>query len=159
MASIQRDRLAALIGPAVAAAGFDLEGVTVSQAGRRSLVRVVVDGDTGLSLDDIADVSRLVSSVLEDNDGLTGRSPYVLEVTSPGVDRPLTEVRHWRRAAGRLVSVPVAEHGTVTGRVLRADESGVLLEVGGEQRGFGYDQLGKGSVQVEFNRPGRGEEP
>ena len=158
MAPIQRDRLAALIGPAVAAAGFDLEGVTVSQAGRRSLVRVVVDGEAGVSLDDIATVSRLVSSVLDDNDGLTGRSPYVLEVTSPGVDRPLTEVRHWRRAAGRLVSVPVAERGTVTGRVRSADEGGVVLEVAGEECKLGYGQLGRGSVQVEFNRPDRGEE-
>jgi ribosome maturation factor RimP len=158
MAPIQRDRLAGLIGPAVAAAGFDLEGVTVSQAGRRSMVRVVVDADTGVSLDDIAAVSRLVSSVLDDNDGMTGRSPYVLEVTSPGVDRPLTEVRHWRRAAGRLVSVPVAERGTLTGRVLRADEGGVVLDVAGDERTFGYGQLGKGSVQVEFNRPDRGEE-
>jgi ribosome maturation factor RimP len=159
VASIQRDRLAALIGPAVAAAGFDLEGVTVSQAGRRSLVRVVVDGDAGVSLDDIAAVSRLVSTVLDDNDGLTGRSPYVLEVTSPGVDRPLTEARHWRRAAGRLVSVPVSDQGTVTGRVLRADGGGVLLEVAGQEREYGYHQLGRGSVQVEFNRSGRGEEP
>jgi ribosome maturation factor RimP len=121
-------------------------------------VRVVVDADTGVSLDDIAAVSRLLSSVLDDNDGLTGRSPYVLEVTSPGVDRPLTQVRHWRRATGRLVSVPVAGQGTVTGRVLRADDSVVVLEVAGEERPFGHGELGKGSVQVEFNRPDRGEE-
>jgi ribosome maturation factor RimP len=82
----------------------------------------------------------------------------VLEVSSPGVDRPLTEARHWRRAAGRLVSVPVAERGTVTGRVLRADDGGVVLEVAGEERKFGYGELGKGSVQVEFNRPDRGEQ-
>ena len=75
------------------------------------------------------------------------------------MERPLTEVRHWRRAAGRLVSVPVAEQGTVTGRVLRADERGVLLDLAGGKREFGYHQLGKGSMQVEFNRPGRGEEP
>src|SRR5262249_16867859 len=82
MPAIQRDRLAALIGPAVEAAGYDLEGVTVSQAGRRSLVRVVVDADGGVTLDGVADVSRAVSTVLDDNDGLTGRSPYVLEITS-----------------------------------------------------------------------------
>jgi len=152
MAPIQRDRLAALIGPAVAAAGFAPEGITVNQAGRRSLVRVVVDADTGVTLDDIAQVSRLVSTVLDDNDGLTGRSPFVLEVTSPGVDRPLTEPRHWRRAAGRLVTVPVAGHGTMTGRVLRADDGGVVLDVAGDERKFGYGDLGRGSVQVEFNR-------
>jgi ribosome maturation factor RimP len=154
MAPIQRDRLAALIGPAVAAAGYDLETVTVSQAGRRSLVRVVVDSDTGVSLDDIAAASKVVSAVLdEDGDGVTGMNPYVLEVTSPGVDRPLTEPRHWRRAAGRLVTVPVTGQGSVTGRVLRADEGGVVLDVAGTEREFGYAELGKGSVQVEFNRP------
>src|SRR5262249_48434713 len=156
MPALQRDRLAAVIGPAVKAAGYDLEGVTVSQAGRRSLVRVVVDTDGGVTLDDIADVSRTVSTVLDGNDGLTGRSPYVLEVTSPGVDRPLTEPRHGRRAAGRLVSVPVAGQGTVTGRVLRAGETGVVLEVAGVEREFGHRDLGRGRVQVEFSRPEQG---
>jgi len=163
MPALQRDRLAAVIGPAVEAAGYDLEGVTVSQAGRRSLVRVVVDADGGVTLDGVADVSRAVSTVLDDNDGLTGRSPYVLEITSPGVDRPLTEPRHWRRAAGRLVSVPVAEQGTVTGRVLRAGDAGVVLEVADAEREFDYRDLGRGRVQVEFSRPEggpeRGEEP
>src|SRR5262249_12136927 len=138
MPAIQRDRLAALIGPAVEAAGYDLEGVTVSQAGRRSLVRVVVDADGGGTVDRGADVRRAASPVLDDNDGLTGRSPYVLEITAPGVDRPLTEPRHWRRAAGRLVSVPVAEQGTVTGRVLRAGDAGVVLEVADAEREFDY---------------------
>jgi ribosome maturation factor RimP len=158
MPAIQRDRLAALIGPAVEAAGYDLESVTVSQAGRRSLVRVVVDADRGVTLDDVADVSRLVSTVLDGDEGITGRSPYVLEVTSPGVDRPLTEPRHWRRAAGRLVSVPVAEQGEVTGRVVSADQDGVVLAVAGAEHAFRYPQLGGGVVQVEFNRPERGEE-
>ena len=158
MPVIQRDRLAALIGPAVEAAGYDLESVTVSQAGRRSLVRVVVDADRGVTLDDVADVSRLVSTVLDGDEGVTGRSPYVLEVTSPGVDRPLTEPRHWRRATGRLVSVPVAEQGTVTGRVVSADQDGVVLALPGAERAFEYPQLGRGVVQVEFNRPERGEE-
>ncbi len=158
MPAIQRDRLAALIGPAVEAAGYDLENVTVSQAGRRSLVRVVVDADRGVTLDDVAGVSRLVSTVLDGDEGITGQSPYVLEVTSPGVDRPLTQPRHWRRATGRLVSVPVAEQGTITGRVVSADQDGVVLAVAGAECMFGYPQLGRGVVQVEFNRPDRGEE-
>jgi ribosome maturation factor RimP len=149
-----QDRLAALIGPVVAATGYDLEAVSVSQAGRRSLVRVVVDSDHGVSLDAVAEVSRAISEALDAHDDPVGRSPYVLEVTSPGVDRPLTEPRHWRRAAGRLVRVPVTGQGTVQGRVLRADEAGVVLDVAGTERSFGYGELGKGAVQVEFNRPG-----
>jgi ribosome maturation factor RimP len=163
MAALQRDRLAALIAPAVEEAGFDLEAVTVSQAGRRSLVKVVVDGADGVSLDDIAAVSRLVSGLLDGDDTVAGSQPYVLEVTSPGVDRPLTQPRHWARAAGRLVEVPVDGAGgdgtsKITGRVVRADGEGVLLDVAGEHRSYGYGELGPGRVQIEFNRPQRGEE-
>ena len=103
-----RERLLALLEPLVGAAGYDLEDVSVSAAGRRSVVRVFVDADGGVDLDAVATVSRVVSDALDERDsdfggaGLLGGA-YVLEVSSPGVDRPLTEPRHWRRAAGRLV--------------------------------------------------------
>src|SRR5689334_23808526 len=98
-------RLAGWIEPVIGAAGYDLEELVVTPAGRRSIVRVVVDRDAGVTLDDIAEVSKAVSEVLDSNDDGMGRTPYVLEVTSPGVDRPLTEARHWRRNVGRLVTV------------------------------------------------------
>jgi ribosome maturation factor RimP len=148
----QRDRLAAVVEPVVNDAGYDLEEITVVPAGRRRLVRVVVDADGGVSLDDVADVSRAVSVALDEQNGLFGEAPYVLEVSSPGIDRPLTTQRHWRRAVGRLVAVPVPEQGTLTGRVRRADAAGVLLEVAGAEQEFGYDVLGAGLVQVEFSR-------
>lgn len=103
---VDESRLAGLIGPVVAAAGMDLESVRASVAGRRRLLRVVVDSDHGVSLDDAAEVSRDVSAALDATD-VMGDMPYTLEVSSPGVDRPLTEPRHWRRARGRLVRVPV----------------------------------------------------
>jgi ribosome maturation factor RimP len=81
-----------------------------------------------------------------------GEVPYTLEVSSPGVDRPLTEPRHWRRAARRLVRVKVAGEGTVEGRVLTADHHGVTLDVNGTKRELGYDVVGAGKVQVEFGR-------
>jgi ribosome maturation factor RimP len=145
-----RERLTALLDPVVAAAGYDLEAVTVSQAGRRSIVRVVVDGDDGVNLDAVAEVSRSVSDALDAGDVL-GAAPYTLEVTSPGVDRPLTLPRHWRRNTGRLVAV---RHGdrSVTGRVLEADEVRVVLEVEGQSVEAPYAELGPGSVQVEFSR-------
>jgi ribosome maturation factor RimP len=83
---------------------------------------------------------------------VVGATPYVLEVSSPGVDRPLQTARHWRRAIGRLVQVPVADRGTVTGRVRRADDAGVVLDLAGTEQSFGYDVLGNGRVQVEFSR-------
>jgi ribosome maturation factor RimP len=153
-------RLADLLAPAVTAMGLDLEGITVGSAGRRRLLRVVVDRDGGVGLDDIALASRELSARL-DAAAAMGDAPYTLEVSSPGVDRPLTEPRHWRRAAGRLVTVPVltgqeSETGSrpaaasIEGRIAGADEAGVRIEAGGQIRQFGYAELGPGRVQVEF---------
>jgi ribosome maturation factor RimP len=144
-------KLAGLIEPVVSAAGMDLESVRVSVAGRRRLLRVVVDSDHGVSLDEAADVSRDVSALLDASDAL-GDVPYTLEVSSPGVDRPLTEPRHWRRARGRLVRVKVTGEGPVEGRVLAADADGVTLGLPAGERRFPYGDMGAGSVQVEFGR-------
>ncbi len=148
---VEDRKLAGLIEPVVAAAGMDLESVRMTVAGRRRLLRVVVDSDHGVSLDDAADVSREVSALL-DASNVLGEVPYTLEVSSPGVDRPLTEPRHWRRARGRLVRVKVAGEGSVEGRVLAADADGVTLGLPGVERRFPYADMGAGSVQVEFGR-------
>jgi len=150
-----RQQITDLLAPVVAAAGYDLEDVTVTQAGRRSLVRVIVDADGGVDLDGVAKVSRAVSDALDTGDQFAG--PYVLEVSSPGVDRPLSEPRHWRRAAGRLVKVD-ADGASLVGRVLDTDDAGVTLDVDGTKRHIGWSALGRGKVQVEFNRPS-GEHP
>jgi ribosome maturation factor RimP len=164
-------RLTGWVEPVVVAAGYDLEELVVTPAGRRSVVRVVVDRDQGVTLDDIAEVSRAVSEVLDAHDDGMGRTPYVLEVTSPGVDRPLTEPRHWRRNVGRLVAVKVGPSGAadeVTGRVVAVDDAGVTLAVEAKgkpgakkrpptPRDVPWGQLGAGRVQVEFGRPPAGE--
>ncbi|MEZ0072356.1 ribosome maturation factor RimP [Planotetraspora sp. GP83] len=144
----RRDRLVELLGPVVDAEGLDLEDVTITPAGKRRLVRVVVDRDGGVSLDDVADVSQSISKELDNTDVLGG-SPYVLEVSSPGVDRPLTEPRHWRRAKGRLVKAELRDGTSAEGRVTGADESGVELD--GSRR-LALAELLRGRVQVEFNR-------
>jgi ribosome maturation factor RimP len=145
-------RIADVIGPVIAAAGMDLESVRVSAAGRRRLLRVVVDSDRGVSLDDAATISRKLSAAL-DATPVMGDFPYTLEVSSPGVDRPLTDPRHWRRAVGRLVQVTAADAGPISGRVLAADADGVTLDVAGDHRRFGYAALGAGAIQVEFGHP------
>jgi len=156
--SVDEGRIADVIRPVVAAAGMDLEAVRVSAAGRRRLLRVVVDSDGGVSLDDAATISRQLSAAL-DSVAVMGDFPYTLEVSSPGVDRPLTEPRHWRRAVGRLVQVTVTDtgdagdSGSVVGRVVAADADGITLEVEGARRRFGYPALGAGAVQVEFGPP------
>jgi ribosome maturation factor RimP len=154
-----REQLLQLLEPVVAKAGYDLEDVTVAAAGRRKLVRVTVDADGGVDLDAVADVSRAVSEALDTDRQAqsTLAGPYVLEVSSPGVDRPLVEPRHWRRAAGRLVQVPVGERAVV-GRVVGTDEAGVTLEQEGTRTVYPWDELGHGKVQVEFSRAGEWEE-
>ncbi len=148
-----RQHLLGLLAPAIEATGHDLEDVSVTQAGRRSLVRVVVDADGGVDLDAIAEISRVVSDVLDDDadGGAAFAGPYVLEVSSPGIDRPLTERRHWRRAVGRLVSTTIADRG-LTGRVLDVDDRGVAFDVEGSRAEAPWSQLGRGRVQVEFSR-------
>lgn len=148
-----RAALMRLLEPVIAEAGFDLEDVLVTPAGKRRQVRVIVDGDDGVSLDDVAVVSREISAALDDSEAM-GSGPYVLEVTSPGVDRPLTQPRHWRRASGRLVRATLAAGGEITGRVTSADDEAVMLEVGGDERRLGHGELVRGLVQVEFNRRG-----
>ncbi len=156
------DRLVRLLEPVISAMNMDLESLKVSAACRRRLLRVVVDADGGVSLDDIALASRELSTRL-DNATEMGEQPYTLEVSSPGVDRPLTEPRHWRRAVGRLVVAPLAapdgdaEAVVAAGRITGCSEHGVTLEHLGESREYAYAQLGPGKIQVEFGHVDTGD--
>jgi ribosome maturation factor RimP len=143
----------AALEPVSVAAGFDLEGVEITPAGRRRVLRVVVDRDGGLDLDAVAVVSREFATAL-DADTVMGDAPYVLEVTSPGVDRPITTPRQWRRAIGRLVEAPLHDGGTVRGRVAAADETTVSFDIDGEQRVVALAELSDGRMQLEFERSG-----
>jgi ribosome maturation factor RimP len=139
-------RVLAVIEPVIAGAGYDLEDVKLSRAGRRHLLRVLVDADGGINLDDVAVVSREISAALDEAEEAGGEvlaGEYQLEVGSPGVDRPLTLPRHWRRNVGRLVTV-----NGVTGRVTAADDRGIVLD----NREIAYPDLGPGKVQIEFKR-------
>ena len=148
---LDRRKLRALLEPVVERSGAELEDVTEQRAGSRRLIRVVVDRDGGVSLDDIAEVTRSVSNALDAYDGM-GDAAYVLEVSSPGVDRPLTTPRHWRRASGRLVKAVLATGGEVVGRVVAADDESVTLLVGEAERTLPYGAIAKARMQVEFNR-------
>ncbi|MFI6484094.1 ribosome maturation factor RimP [Nonomuraea sp. NPDC050663] len=146
-----RDHLMKLLEPVVAAEGLDLEDVSVTSAGKRRVLRVIVDRDGGVSLDDVAEVSNAVSAALDDDDRM-GSQPYTLEVSSPGVDRPLTEPRHWRRAAKRLVKAELRDGSVVEGRIMAADETGVVLSLENDERRIDFQDLAQGRVQVEFRR-------
>lgn len=162
-AGVVTARLTSLIESVLTAMEIDLEAVKITSAGRRVVLRIVVDADGGVSLDDIAEVSREVSAKLDAKNAM-GEAPYTLEVTSPGVDRPLTQPRHWRRATGRLVVVHLiakdqnserhARVGPVEylGRIIDVDQDRVTLEIDGARRNFSLAELGPGRVQVEFGR-------
>jgi ribosome maturation factor RimP len=135
----------------LSALGLDLEAVELGPAGKKRVLRVAVDKDDGVTLDDIAEATRRVSDALDEDD-LMGEQAYTLEVTSRGVDRPLTEPRHWRRNHDRLVRAQLRDGSQVTGRVGESDDAGVTLDVSGERHRLEYDAIAKALVQIEFNR-------
>jgi ribosome maturation factor RimP len=151
MGSPSRDLLREIVEPLAAAHGVDLEDVEITPAGRRRRVSVVVDADGGVDLDRCAEVSRAVSAALDESE-VMGETPYTLEVSSPGVSRPLTMPRHWRRNVGRLVRLGLRDGGDLMGRIDTADDTGVVLDVDGSARRLAYDAIGAARVQVEFRR-------
>lgn len=156
MSSPPRGEVVAQLEPVVAEVvsrtGFDLEEFDVQQAGRRRQVKVVIDSDDGVGLDDISEVSHAVSEVLNAREHVLAGS-YTLEVTSPGVDRPLTRPRHWRRARNRLVKITLTDGAALRARVGAADEDGVQVLTGGELRTVAYREVERAVVEVEFQQP------
>ena len=145
------DRIGALIEAPLGALGLDLEAVELTPAGKRRVLRVAVDQDGGVDLDQVAEATRAVSEVLDDSDVL-GQQPYTLEVTSRGVDRPLTAPRHWRRNTDRLVKVALAGGEGVVGRIVAARDGEVDLDVDGTVRTVALTDVDRALVQVELNR-------
>ncbi|MGW7351219.1 ribosome maturation factor RimP [Streptomyces sp. Z26] len=157
MSTTQSERLRGLLEPLVGERGLDLEEITVTPAGKRRVLRVVVDSADGVELDLCAELSRGFSQVLDDSDAMGG-APYVLEVTSPGVDRPLTERRHYERAVGRLVKARLSEGGELVARLTAVDDDGLDVEVPGVKgrkpthRRLAWDEVAGARVEIEFNR-------
>lgn len=158
--STQIERLRGLLEPLVGERGLELDELEVTPAGKRRVLRVVVDSDEGVELDTCADLSRAASEKLDETD-VMGGAPYVLEVSSPGADRPLTELRHYRRAVGRLIKAHLTDEaggGEVTARVTAVDDEGIDLEVPGvkgrkpTRRRLAFVEIAKARVEIEFNR-------
>lgn len=145
------ERIEAELVDPLAAQGLDVEHVEVTPAGKRRVLRVAVDKDGGVTLDDVAAATKEVSRVLDESD-VMGEQPYTLEVTSRGVDRPLTLPRHWRRNRDRMVKVTLDDGSTLEGRIVDATDTAATLDVAGTQREVGYPQVTKALVQIEFNR-------
>jgi ribosome maturation factor RimP len=159
MSTTQNERLRALLEPLVAARELDLEEIEVTPAGKRRVLRIVVDSDDGVQLDECAELSRDASAALDESD-VMGGAPYTLEVTSPGADRPLSEPRHYRRAVGRLIKArlaPEAGGGELVARITAVDDEGLDLEVPGvkgrkpTERRLALADIDKARVELEFN--------
>lgn len=152
---MNQQQIADVVAPVLSQCGLELDAVEIVPAGKRSLVRIIVDGDgphgRGPLLDDIADATREISDVL-DASPVTGTGPYTLEVSSRGTSRPLEREAHWRRNRGRLVKVTLADE-TVEGRIRACDETGVAIETAEGERRVEFADVSKALVQVELNRP------
>jgi len=146
-----RDRLAGVLTDPLAVVGFDVEAIELTPAGKRRVLRVAIDKDGGVTMDDIAEATREVSRLLDESDVL-GEHPYTLEVTSPGTDRPLTLPRHWRRNESRLVKVTVPDGDSFTGRIIGSDEERATIDVDGQKREIAFADVAKARIEIEFNR-------
>ncbi|TSD46795.1 ribosome maturation factor RimP [Rhodococcus sp. KBS0724] len=154
-----KDRVIELVSELVQSKGYDVEDVVVTNAGKHSAVRIMVDSDAGIELDAAAEISRLVSELFDSLEEI-GEAPYTLEVTSPGIDRPLTAERHWRRARGRKARIDLAGE-TVVGRIGALGEESVAVVMNGRGgltvREIPLADVQKAVVQVEFSKPSEAE--
>lgn len=146
------NRLEPIVVDAVTEAGFELDSLDVQQAGRRKLVKVVIDCDDGVGSDQIAVVSRAVSKALDQHEDVLAGA-YTLEVTSPGVTRPLATPRHWRRAKFRQVRITPTEGADFLARVGDAGEKSVRVLANGKIRDVAYADVAKAVIEVEFRQP------
>lgn len=166
MSTTQSERLRELLEPLVSSQGLDLEEVEVDSVGRKRVLRVVVDSDTGADLDQIADVSRALSAKLDETDAM-GAGEYTLEVGTPGAERELKEHRHYVRAMDRLVKFQLTEASgddELIARILTVDDTGIDVEVPGVKgrkptaRRLAFEDIAKARVQVEFNRKNKSDD-
>ena len=141
----KKEDISAAITPALEALGFYLEDVTITSAGRRSMLTVIVDGDTHLSLDQVTSATKAIGEIVESIQSL-GETPFTLEVTSPGLDRPLTKVRHWQKNINRLVKVVLQDGSEVKGRINEVNEASSVV---GEIK-VNYSDIKRATLEVEF---------
>ena len=148
-------QLPGVLTPILAQFALELEAVEVIPAGKRQLLRVVVDGDgatgTGPLLDDLAEASKALSAALDSSDAV-GSTAYTLEVSTRGISRPLERPAHWRRNRGRLVAVTTTDGTTVTGRITGSDEHTAQLDIDGSPQAVALADVTQALVQVELNR-------
>ena len=141
----KKEDISAAITPALEALGFYLEDVTIISAGRRSMLTIIVDGDTHLSLDQVTSATKAIGKIVESIQSL-GETPFTLEVTSPGLDRPLTKVRHWQKNINRLVKVVLLDGSEIKGRIIDVSEVSARVD----EKNINYSDIKRATLEVEF---------
>lgn len=142
--------LAELLDPVVSAFSFDLDDIEITKSGGQRILDVTIDGDSGVNLDEVAEVSRAISEFL-DNSNAMGNEPYVLEVGTRGVTKPLTKPVHWARNVGRLVNV-AGDAINATGRIVEFNDPDVTLDIKGKLRTLSIKEISRAHIEVEFKK-------
>jgi len=149
------DQIAQLVTPAVEAQGFFLEEVLLVSPGKHRIITCIVDGDTSLNMDQVTAVSRAISELL-DEAPFMGEAAFTLEVTSPGVDRPLTKPRHFAKNVDRLLKVTRTDGEVITGRITANTDAAVTLSVTEKKESketvIAFADIKRATVEIEFNR-------
>ena len=146
----KKEDISDAVTPALLALGFYLEDVTITSAGRRSMLTIIVDGDTHLSLDQVTSATKAIGEIVESIQSL-GETPFTLEVTSPGLDRPLTKPRHWRKNIDRLVKVVLLDGKEIKGRIKAASEVSAIVD----ESEIKFSDIKRASLEVEFKQVGK----
>jgi ribosome maturation factor RimP len=143
----KKEEISAVITPALSNLGLYLEDITITSAGRRSMLTVIVDGDAHLSLDQVTVATKAISELVENVQSL-GQTPFTLEVTSPGLDRPLTKPRHWRKNIDRLVKIVLLDGKEIIGRIKGASEISVSVD----EQVINFVDIKRAKLEVEFKQ-------
>ncbi len=146
----RKEEISAVITPALTSLGFYLEDLNITSAGKRSLLTVIVDADRHLSLDEVTVATKAISEIVENIPAL-GSTPFTLEVTSPGIDRPLTKPRHWRKNINRLVKIILLDGSQITGRIMQAGESAATID----ESVINYLDIKRANLEIEFKQVGK----
>ena len=150
-----KDQISDLVTPALQQAGYFLEDINIVTPGQHRIVTVIVDGESALNLDQVTVASKLVSELL-DEATFMGETPFTLEVTSPGIDRPLTLPRHFAKNVTRLLKVVKTDGEVVTGRIASNTDLDVTLTVTEKKTTTDVTVLladiKRATVEIEFNR-------
>lgn len=142
--------LTLLLEPVVSTFSFDLDDIEITRSGGQKILDVTIDGDSGVNLDEVAAVSRALSEFLDNSDAM-GDEPYVLEVGTRGVTKPLTKPVHWARNVGRLVNV-AGDAINAVGRIVDFTDPNVTLDIKGKLKTLSIAEISRAHIEIEFKK-------